>query len=157
MPIVVLEELKPALPKGTTLLGIDLGSKLIGLAISDPSLIVASPLTTLKRGKFGADAAALENLIAGRKVGGLVIGLPVGLDGREGPACQSARQFARNFLVRHDLPILFWDERFSTAAVTRFLVEEADMSRKRRSKVVDKMAAAYILQGVLDALGRPRA
>lgn len=157
MPIVALEELKPALPKGTTLLGIDLGSKLIGLAISDPSLTVASPLTTLKRGKFGADAAALENLIAGRKVGGLVIGLPVGLDGREGPACQSARQFARNFLVRHDLPILFWDERFSTAAVTRFLVEEADMSRKRRSKVVDKMAAAYILQGVLDALGRPRA
>ena len=156
MPIVTLEELKPALPKGSTLLGLDLGSKLIGLALSDPSLVVASPLTTLKRGKFAADAAALENLIAGRKIGGLVIGLPVGLDGSEGPACQSARQFARNFLVRHDLPILFWDERFSTAAVTRFLVEEADMSRKRRSKVVDKMAAAYILQGALDALGRPR-
>lgn len=157
MPIVTLDELKPALPKGSTLLGLDLGSKIIGLAISDPALTVASPLGSLKRGKFTADAATLESLIASRRVGGLVIGLPIGLDGREGPACQSARQFARNFIARHDLPILFWDERFSSAAVNRFLVEEADMSRKRRGEVVDKLAAAYFLQGALDALGRPQA
>lgn len=156
MPIVPLEQLRQALPPRTALLGIDLGSKTIGLALSDPGLTVASPLSTLKRGKFSADAAALENLIVGRHVGGLVIGLPVGLDGREGPACQSVRQFAQNFLARSDLPILFWDERFSTAAVNRFLIDEADMSRKRRGQVVDKMAAAYILQGALDALARAR-
>jgi putative pre-16S rRNA nuclease len=156
MPIVSLDELKPALPKGATLLGLDLGSKTIGLALSDPGLAVASPIASLKRGRFAADAAALENLIVGRNVGGLVIGLPISLDGSEGPACQSARQFARNFLARHDLPILFWDERFSTAAVNRFLIDEADMSRRRRGRVVDKMAAAYILQGALDAIGRPR-
>lgn len=154
MTVLSLETLKAALPPRSALLGIDLGSKTIGLALSDPGLLVASPLSTLRRGKFAADAAAIEALIADRKVGGLVIGLPVGLDGREGPACQSVRQFAQNFLARKEMPILFWDERFSTAAVNRFLIDEADMSRKRRGEVVDKMAAAYILQGALDALAR---
>ncbi len=154
MPVLSLETLKAALPPRSALLGIDLGSKTIGLALSDPGLLVASPLRTLRRGKFAADAAAIETLIAERKVGGLVIGLPVGLDGREGPACQSVRQFAQNFLARKEMPILFWDERFSTAAINRFLIDEADMSRKRRGEVVDKMAAAYILQGALDALAR---
>jgi putative Holliday junction resolvase len=154
MPVLSLETLKAALPPRSALLGIDLGSKTIGLALSDPGLLVASPLSTLRRSKFAADAAAIEALIAERKVGGLVIGLPVGLDGREGPACQSVRQFAQNFLARKEMPVLFWDERFSTAAVNRFLIDEADMSRKRRGEVVDKMAAAYILQGALDALAR---
>lgn len=154
MPVLSLETLKAALPPRSALLGIDLGSKTIGLALSDPGLLVASPLRTLRRGKFAADAAAIEALIAERKVGGLVIGLPVGLDGREGPACQSVRQFAQNFLAWKEMPILFWDERFSTAAINRFLIDEADMSRKRRGEVVDKMAAAYILQGALDALAR---
>jgi len=154
MPVLSLQTLKAALPPRSVLLGIDLGSKNIGLALSDPGLLVASPLSTLKRSKFAADAAQIEALIADRKVGGLVIGLPVGLDGHEGPACQSARQFAKNFLARTEMPILFWDERFSTAAINRFLIDEADMSRKRRSEVVDKMAAAYILQGALDALAR---
>ncbi|MGD9741799.1 MAG: Holliday junction resolvase RuvX [Dongiaceae bacterium] len=154
MTVLSLETLKAALPQRSALLGIDLGSKTIGLALSDPGLLVASPLSTLRRGKFAADAAAIEALIVDRKVGGLVIGLPVGLDGREGPACQSVRQFAQNFLARKEMPILFWDERFSTAAVNRFLIDEADMSRKRRGEVVDKMAAAYILQGALDALAR---
>lgn len=154
MTVLSLETLKAALPPRSALLGIDLGSKTIGLALSDPGLLVASPLSTLRRGKFAADAAAIEALIVDRKVGGLVIGLPVGLDGREGPACQSVRQFAQNFLARKEMPILFWDERFSTAAVNRFLIDEADMSRKRRGEVVDKMAAAYILQGALDALAR---
>jgi putative Holliday junction resolvase len=156
MPIVSLDELEPVLARGARLLGLDLGSKVIGIAISDPGRSVASPLANLRRRKFSEDALAIEEIIDARGVGGLVIGLPVALDGTEGRACQSARQFARNFLGRRDLPILLWDERFSTAAIERFLVEEADMSRKRRGEVVDKLAAAYILQGALDALSRRR-
>jgi len=156
MAVIAIEQLEAALPKGARLLGLDLGSKVIGLALSDPARTVASPIANVERKKFSTDAAALEALIDERRVGGLVIGLPIGLDGKEGPAAQSARQFARNLLARRDLPILFWDERFSTAAVERFLVEEADLSRKRRGEIVDKLAAAYILQGALDALGRLR-
>jgi len=150
----MLSELKARLSKNTRLLGLDPGSKTIGLALSDPGLTVASPLETIRRRKFREDAAALIRLIEERGVGGLVIGLPVNMDGTEGPRCQSARQFAANLLERVDIPIVFWDERLSTAAVERVLVQEADMSRQRRKDVVDKMAAAYILQGALDALDR---
>ena len=152
MAIVELSQLKDAVAPGRRLLGLDLGSKTIGLAISDSGFAVASPLETLARGKFTKDAEALEALIAEREVGGLVIGLPVNMDGTEGPRCQSTRQFAANLLQRGDIPIAFWDERLSTAAVERLLVDEVDMTRKRRGEVVDKMAAAYILQGALDAL-----
>ncbi|MDP6390116.1 MAG: Holliday junction resolvase RuvX [Alphaproteobacteria bacterium] len=152
MAIVELSQLKDAVAPGRRLLGLDLGSKTIGLAISDSGFAVASPLETLARGKFTKDAEALEALIAEREVGGLVIGLPVNMDGSEGPRCQSTRQFAANLLQRGDIPIAFWDERLSTAAVERLLVDEVDMTRKRRGEVVDKMAAAYILQGALDAL-----
>ena len=153
MPIVALSELKAALPRGGRLLGLDLGEKTVGIAVCDPGLAVATPVDTLRRGKFTADAEKLRRLIEERKVGGLVIGLPVNMDGSEGPRCQSVRQFATNLLGFVDLPIAFWDERLSTVAVTRTLLE-ADMSRKRRAEVVDKMAAAYILQGALDALSR---
>ena len=149
-----LDDLKRHLATGERLLGLDLGSKTIGLALSDPGLTVASPIDTIRRRRFREDAADLIRLIEARGVGGLVIGLPVNMDGTEGPRCQSARQFAANLLARIDIPIAFWDERLSTAAVERLLVREADMSRKRRGEVVDKMAAAYILQGALDALAR---
>ena len=152
MPILAIETLKQHLPKSTRLLGLDLGEKTIGLAVSDPGLIVASPIETIRRKKFTQDAVALESIIASHGVGGLILGLPVNMDGSEGPRCQSTRQFAANLLARTDLPLAFWDERLSTAAVERVLVDEADMSRRRRGDVVDKMAAAYILQGALDAL-----
>ncbi len=154
MAIVSIAELKNNLPAGGRLLGLDLGAKTIGLAISDRELTIGSPLETLRRAKFTQDAAALAKICAERGVGGLVLGLPVNMDGGEGPRCQSVRQFARNLEVVAglDLAMTFWDERLSTAAVERLLVREADMSRKRRAQVVDKMAAAYILQGALDAL-----
>ena len=119
---------------------------------------MASPLETIQRGKFTKDAQALAALCQDRGVGGLVLGLPVNMDGSEGPRCQSVRQFAANLaaVAGFTLPIAFWDERLSTAAIERVLVDEADLSRKRRGQVVDKMAAAYILQGALDALGRQR-
>jgi putative Holliday junction resolvase len=159
MPLVDLVDLAAAMPSGGRVLGIDQGDKTLGLAISDSALKVASPLTTLKRGKIGEDAAALGQLCAERNIGALVIGLPINMDGSEGPRCQSVRQFARNLIeiAGFTLPIAFWDERLSTAAVERLLVTEADMTRKRRAAVVDKMAAAYILQGALDALAHGRA
>jgi putative Holliday junction resolvase len=156
--IVAPHDLLDHLAPGKRLLGLDLGDKTIGLAISDRGLKVASPLETIRRSKFTKDAEALAALCAARGVGGLVLGLPVNMDGSEGPRCQSVRQFAANLaeLAGFTLPIAFWDERLSTAAVERVLIGEADMSRKRRGQVVDKMAAAYILQGALDALGRAR-
>jgi putative Holliday junction resolvase len=154
MPIVEPVMLRPALPPGGRLLGFDVGEKTIGLAVSDPGLAVASPLLTLRRGKFTADAERLARLIAERRVGGLVIGLPVNMDGSEGPRCQSVRQFAANLLARLDLPLAFWDERLSTAAVTRAMLD-ADLSRRRRGEIVDQLAAAYILQGLLDRLAGP--
>ena len=158
MTVVPLGDLLAHLAAGRRLLGLDLGEKTIGLAISDRGLKVASPLETIRRAKFTKDAEALAALCEDRSVGGLVLGLPVNMDGSEGPRCQSVRQFAANLaeLAGFTLPIAFWDERLSTAAVERVLVGEADMSRKRRGQVVDKMAAAYILQGALDALGRAR-
>lgn len=140
---------------GTRLLGLDLGSKTIGLAISDPALTVASPIDTIRRTKFSKDAAKLDYLMVDRNVGGLVLGLPINMDGSEGPRCQSTRQFAANLAQRGtQQPIVFWDERLSTAAVERVLIDEADMSRRKRANVIDKMAAAYILQGALDRLER---
>ena len=149
MSIVSIEELK--LAPGARLLGLDLGEKTIGIALSDTRLTVATPMETLKRGKFAADAPKLEKIIAEQNVGGLVVGLPLNMDGSDGPSAQSARAFARNFAARSEVPVLLWDERLSTAAVTRTLLD-ADASRKRRGEVVDKMAAAYILQGALDRL-----
>jgi len=145
-------ELRRVTPEGTRLMGLDLGSKTIGLALSDTGWRIASPLETLRRDRFRADAARLLALVDQHGVGGLILGLPVNMDGSEGPRCQSARQFAANLLQLRDLPIAFWDERLSTQAVERMLVREADASRRRRAELVDKLAAAYILQGALDSL-----
>ncbi len=145
----IKDELRP----GRRVLGLDLGAKTVGLALSDPSRLIASPFETLRRSKFAVDADRLAAICAENDVGALVLGLPINMNGSEGPRCQSTRQFAKSLSARLPLPILLWDERLSTAAVTRTLLE-ADMSRKRRAEVVDKMAAAYILQGALDALGR---
>lgn len=143
------------LAPGSRLLGLDLGSKTIGLAISDPGLQVASPIDTIRRTKFTQDAIILEGTVTERRVGGLVIGLPINMDGSEGGRCQSTRQFAANLIAcGFALPIAFWDERLSSAAVERFLIDEADMRRNKRALVIDKMAAAYILQGALDRLRR---
>ena len=149
--VLSIAELKAVLAPGMRLLGLDLGEKTIGLALSDTMLIIATPLETLARGKFTADAAELAEIVAEHGVGGLVIGLPLNMDGSEGPSAQSARAFARNFAARSALPIALCDERLSTAAVTRTLLE-ADASRQRRAALVDKMAAAYILQGALDRM-----
>jgi putative Holliday junction resolvase len=139
------------LDPGARLLGLDLGEKTIGLALSDLLLMVATPMETLKRGKFAADAAQLDIIIGAQGVGGLVVGLPLNMDGSDGPSAQSARAFARNWAGRSEIPLILWDERLSTRAVTRTLLD-ADASRKRRGEVVDRMAAAYILQGALERL-----
>lgn len=156
MPVVDLKDLPQALSKGSRVLGLDLGSKTIGLAISNSGLSVASPLETIKRSKFTKDAAALAELCRERSVGGLVLGLPVNMDGSEGPRCQSTRQFAANLIsvAGFTMPIAFWDERLSTAAVERVMIDEADLSRSRRAAAVDKLAAGFILQGALDFLSR---
>ena len=151
MVLVDLAALRTSLAPGARLLGLDLGEKNIGIALSDTGLMVASPVTTRRRTKFTEDFAALVALTAERGAGGLVIGLPLNMNGTEGPSAQSARAFARNFAARSELPVLLWDERLSTAAVTRTLIA-ADASRKRRAELVDKMAAAWLLQGALDAL-----
>ena len=151
MSILDLNNLKLALQPGQRLLGLDLGEKTIGLALSDTLLMVATPMETLKRGKFTADAVRLDTIIMAQGVGGLVVGLPLNMDGSDGPSAQSARAFARNFAARSPLAVVLVDERMSTMAVTRTLIE-ADTSRLRRAAVVDKMAAAYILQGALDRL-----
>jgi len=149
VPVIALEDLN--LTSGLRLLGLDLGEKTIGLALSDTSLSIATPMQTLKRGKFAADAARLDIIISAQGVGGLVVGLPVNMDGSDGPSAQSARAFGRNWVNHSPLPVVFQDERLSTSAVTRTLLE-ADASRRRREDVVDKMAAGYILQGALDRL-----
>ena len=152
MAIVDINDLRAAVPAGKRLLGLDLGSKTIGLAICDSGFAIASPLETLRRRKFTQDAIALEALIEERDVGGLVLGLPRNMDGSEGPRAQSTRQFATNLLGCIDIPIAFWDERLSTVAVERVLIDEADLSRRKRGEVVDKMAASYILQGAIDLI-----
>jgi putative Holliday junction resolvase len=151
MAVVGLGELRAALGHGQRLLGLDLGAKTIGLALSDTGRIVATPLETLKRTSFARDAKKIVALAEEHGVGALVVGLPINMDGSQGPAAQSARAFARNLAAVSRRPIALWDERLSTAAVNRTLLD-ADMSRKGRAKVVDKMAAAFFLQGALDAL-----
>ena len=118
--------------------------------------MIASPIETIKRAKFTADAQTLISINAKHQIGGWVLGLPVEMSGEEGPRCQSTRQFAENFMNLSDIAIAFWDERLSSSAVNRFLINEADMTRRRRGQVVDKMAAAYILQGALDSLDFPK-
>jgi putative Holliday junction resolvase len=151
MPIRNPADLRADLAPGHRLMGFDIGEKTLGLALSDTSLTIATPLETLRRGKFTADVAILTRIVAEHRVGGFVLGLPVNMDGSEGPRCQSVRAFATNLVGKIDLPLAFWDERLSTAAVTRTMLD-ADLSRARRAELVDKLAAAYILQGFLDRL-----
>lgn len=141
-----------ALVPGRALMGLDLGTRTIGVAVSDTFRRIASPLSTLRRSRFGVDAAALLALAQARAIGGLVLGLPRNMDGSEGPRCQSTRAFARNLAGVSPLPLVFWDERLSTVAAERMLIA-ADASRKRRAEVIDHVAAAYILQGLLDRIG----
>ena len=147
--------LDAALPAGLRLMGLDVGTKTIGLALSDTRRIIASPLDTIRRRRFRDDAVLLFALIDEHGVGGLVIGLPLTLAGDDGPRTQGVRQFARNLLALRDLPIALWDERLSTAAVEREMIAH-DMTRKRRAEIIDRVAAAYILQGYLDYLAAPR-
>ena len=151
MTLSNLADLKGGLAPGKRLLGLDVGTKTIGLALSDEGRLIASPYATIRRGRFAKDAAELARVIAREGVGGLVIGLPLNMNGSEGPRCQSVRAFQRNLDKQLDLPMAFWDERLSTAAATQTLLE-ADASRQRRAEVDDKLAAAYILQGALDRL-----
>ncbi len=144
-------ELRAALPQGGALLGLDLGTQTIGTAFCDPGWMFASPGKTLKRGKFGADREALAALVAERGIIGVVIGLPINMDGSEGPRCQSSRAYARNVSAALALPILLWDERWSTASAERGLIDQ-DMSRAKRATRIDSAAAAVILQAALDAL-----
>ena len=146
-----IDEFRARLPSEGALVGLDLGSKTIGVAVSDAGRRIASPLELIRRTKFAADAEALDRLTTSSRPVGIVIGLPFNMDGSEGPRAQSTRAFARNLAVQLDMPMLLWDERLSTAAVDRVLIE-ADRSRARRAELVDKMAAAYILQGALDRM-----
>jgi len=146
-----VQEFATALPDMRAVMGLDLGDKTIGVAVSDTFLSIATPLETIRRRKFGLDAARLQELIGERDVGGLVLGLPRNMDGSEGPRCQSTRAFARNLSQLWDGPITFWDERLSTVAAEKALLE-ADTTRKRRAEVIDHVAAGYILQGLLDRL-----
>ena len=152
MPVLPIEELTAAMPPRTPLAGVDVGEKTIGVAVSDISRMIASPLELIRKVKFTQDAERLFKLMKGRGAAALVVGLPVNMDGTEGPRCQSALAFARNLLRLQDFPIAFWDERLSTAAVQRMLTDEADLSRARRADLVDKAAAAWILQGALDRM-----
>ena len=145
------QEFAAQLPFGRAVAGLDLGTVTIGVAVSDGYRSVASPLETIKRTKFTADAARLMTIAEGRNLAGFVLGLPLNMDGTEGPRCQSTRAFARNLERLTALPIAFWDERLSTVAAQRALLE-ADTSRKRRAEVIDHVAAGYILQGMLDRL-----
>jgi putative Holliday junction resolvase len=153
MPISNPAEFRAALLPGQRLMGLDVGAKTIGLALSDPLRMIATPAETIRRGKFRPDAEKLATMATKLSVGGLVLGLPVSMDGSEGPRCQSVRQFAANLEPYLPLPMTFWDERLSTAAVEREMIAH-DMTRKRRAEIVDRVAAAYILQGFLDWMRR---
>lgn len=150
-PLVEIEDLPKLLAAEARLLGLDVGTKTVGLAVSDLTRSIATPYHTIRRRKFTEDAGLIQEAIEKNQIAALVIGLPLNLDGSEGPRAQSTRAFARNLAARIAVPIAFWDERLSTAAVERHLIE-ADASRKRRAEVIDRMAAAYILQGALDRL-----
>ena len=151
MAVMDLLALAAASPPRTPWAGLDLGEKTIGVAVSDLTRTVASPLALIRKRKFSEEAAELFALMAGRGAQAVVVGLPLNMDGSEGARCQSSRAFARNLLrLRPELPIAFWDERLSTAAVERVLIGEADLSRGKRAAVIDRTAAAYILQGALE-------
>ena len=153
MAVLTLESLSEQTPAGTPWFGLDLGEKTIGVAASDATRMIASPLEVIRKTKFTDDANRLFKLMDQRGATGLLIGLPLNMDGTEGPRAQSCRAFARNLERIRPVLVTFQDERLSTAAVERFLVEDLDLSRKRRSEVVDRNAAAFILQGALDRLG----
>jgi putative Holliday junction resolvase len=153
MPICNPTDLKTFLKPGERLLGLDVGTKTIGMALSDTRLVIATPFDTIRRTRFRDDLVRIKLEVAKHGVGGIVVGLPLALAGGEGPRAQGVRQFAKNLLAQLDLPLTFWDERLSTAAVERGMIE-ADITRKRRSQIVDRAAAAYILQGLLDRLAR---
>jgi putative Holliday junction resolvase len=153
MPVVSLTEAAALLPARGALIGLDLGTKTIGVAVSDPDRRLAAPVETISRKRFGEDAARLFALSGERRAVGFVLGLPINMDGSEGPRAQATRAFARNLAKLTELPIALWDERLSTAAVERALIE-ADVSRNKRKAVIDQHAAAYILQGALDRLAR---
>ncbi len=152
MILETIAEFLGLLPQNRAICGLDLGDKTIGFAVSDPRRQVATPLLVIRRVKFTEDAARLLALLAERNLAGIVLGLPLNMDGSEGPRVQSTRAFARNLIRLTDLPITYWDERLSTVAAERALLE-ADTSRKRRSQVIDQVAAGYILQGALDRMG----
>jgi putative holliday junction resolvase len=152
MAIFSISELKSKLVPKTCLLGLDLGEKTIGVAISDESLTLSTPLKLIVKSKFTLEAESLFKLMDSRKASGMVIGLPVNMDGSEGKKCQSVRAFARHIIRLKDIPIAFWDERWSSTVMNRFLIEEADLSRAKRADVIDKLAANYILQGALDRM-----
>ena len=152
MIIETMEEFAAALPHGRAVFGLDFGEKTIGVAASDLRRSVATPILVIRRTKFTEDAKALMTLIAERSIAGLILGLPRNMDGSEGPRAQATRAFARNLARLTDLPIGYWDERLSTVAAERALLE-ADTSRKRRNEVIDQVAAGYILQGALDRMG----
>jgi len=150
---ISIDELARRLPPGQPLIGLDVGSKTIGVAVSDRNRQIASPRETIRRTKFGPDAARLLDIAHKDRAAAVIVGLPINMDGSEGPRAQSTRAFARNLARLTELPIAFWDERLSSAVVERMLIE-ADRSRARRAELVDKLAAAYILQGALDRLAR---
>ncbi|MGD0532215.1 MAG: Holliday junction resolvase RuvX [Methyloceanibacter sp.] len=152
-PLIDIEDLAPWLAPEARLLGLDVGTKTIGMALSDVTRSIATPFDTVPRTKFTSDAKTIRQVLEANQVCAMVIGLPINLDGSEGPRAQSTRAFARNLAAHIAVPMVFWDERLSTAAVERHLIE-ADASRKRRAEVIDRMAAAYILQGALDRLRR---
>ena len=152
MPVFDLSELPAACPPNTPWLGLDLGENTIGVRVSDTGRIIASPLELIRKTKFSQDAEQLFRIMDGRKVSALVIGLPLNMDGTEGPRAQSCRAFARNLERFRPVNVAFQDERLSTTAVERFLIDELDLTRKRRADVVDRTAAAWILQGALDRL-----
>jgi putative Holliday junction resolvase len=151
--LIAIEDLAPLLGAEARLLGLDVGTKTVGMALSDVTRSIATPFDTIRRTKFTADAKTIGEVIESNQVGAVVIGFPFNLDGSEGPRAQSTRAFARNLAAHIGVPMVFWDERLSTAAVERHLIQ-ADASRKRRAEVIDRMAAAYILQGALDRLRR---
>ena len=150
MPVLDLSALSAACPPGTPWLGLDLGENTIGVAASDATRMIASPLVLVRKVKFTQDAEAVLKLMRGRNASALIVGLPLNMDGTEGPRAQSCRAFARNLDRIAPVNVAFWDERLSTSAVERFLIDELDLSRKRRAGVVDRTAAAWILQGALD-------
>lgn len=154
MSILSNDEFRESVPQGMRIMGLDMGSKTVGVSLSDVLHMIASPLETIRRKKFRDDAARFLTIVKDHEVGGVLLGLPLSMDGTEGPRCQSTRAFARNLGEVINLPITFWDERLSTSAVERMLVDDVDMSRKRRGEIIDKLAAVYILQGFLDARGQ---